>query len=173
MVPPSPIYDDPSAGRYYYIAFPQDRKALRDGQTLIDMDGDGLRELVFTDQNDPIGDETNYITILEGDNVVRVEIPDIASLPDGFELHQNYPNPFNPETVIRYDIPRAGQVRLTIYNMLGEEIATLVDVYQGIGSHHVTWNGKDNLGNPVPSGVYVYAIVSGGFKKSRQMTLLK
>jgi hypothetical protein len=167
------VYDDANAGRYYYIAFPQDRKSQRDGQTLVDMDGDGKRELVFTDQSDALGDATNYITILEADIAVSVEIPDISSLPESFELHQNYPNPFNPETIIRYDIPRAGYVRISVYNMLGEVIRTLVNGHKSLGSHEVRWNGKDDSGNQVVSGVYVYTIESGNFKKSRKMTLLK
>lgn len=168
------VYDDPNAGRYYYIAFPQDRKALRDGQTLVDMDGDNKRELVFTDQEDTaLGDNSIYVTILESDIAVKVELPDLSTLPSGFELHQNFPNPFNPETVIQYDIPRAGQVKITVHNLLGETIATLVDEYKGLGTHRVTWNGKDFNGVNVPSGVYIYTIIAGDFKQSKQMTLLK
>ena len=167
------VYDDPNAGRYYYIAFPQDRKSRRDGQTLVDMDGDGKRELVFTDQQDPIGDDTKYITILEADVAVSVPLPDPASLPKSFELRQNYPNPFNSETTIWYGITRAGNVTLKIYNTLGEEIRTLVNEYKEIGSYEMTWEGKDKSGIDVVSGVYVYKLVSGNSQTSKTMSLIR
>jgi len=169
----STVYSDPDAGRYYYVAFPQDRKSIRDGQTLTDMDGDGLREIVFTDQQAAQLDSSIYVTILESTIPVSVELKTDGVLPKNFTLRQNYPNPFNPETMIEYEIPRAGNVTITVYNVLGKAVATLVDEYKGLGVHSVVWNGKDKSGNPVPSGVYVYTLVSGDVKISNQMTLLK
>ncbi len=169
----STVYSDPTSGRYYYVSFPQDRHALRDGQTLLDMDGDDKRELVFGDQEEGNGEDSAYLTILEADIAVSVKLSNISSLPKGFALHQNYPNPFNPETVIRYEIPRAGNVSIKVYNLLGSEIATLVDDYKGLGHHEVTWNGKNNQGVRPASGVYVYTIISGEFRQSKKMTLLK
>lgn len=169
----STVYSDPMAGRYYYIAFPQDRNALRDGQTLADMDGDNLRELVFTDQEAANQDSSIYVTILESDTPVKVELRTPSTVPSNFTLEQNYPNPFNPETVIEYGIPRAGNVKITVYNILGKKIATLVNEYKGLGTYSVTWNGKDDSGNQVPSGVYVYTLVSGNIRVSKQMTLVK
>ncbi len=169
----STVYSDPNAGRYYYIAFPQDRKSLRDGQTLTDMDGDGLKEIVFTDQEESVLDSSVYVTILESDVAVRVELKTEKNLPRNFTLKQNYPNPFNPETMIEYEIPRAGNVNLSVYNVLGEKIATLVDEYKGLGSHSVVWNGKDKSGNQVPSGVYIYTLVSGDVKIAKQLTIVK
>jgi hypothetical protein len=167
------VYDDPNAGRYYYIAFPQDRKSLRDGQTLTDMDGDGKRELVFTDQEDPIGDDTKYITVLEEDVAVSVPVPNLASLPKTFELRQNYPNPFNGETTIWFGMTRAGNVSLKVYNTLGKEIRTIMNEYKNVGSYEVTWDGKDHSGIDVVSGVYVYKLVSGNSQISKTMSLIR
>ena len=80
-----------------------------------------------------------------------------AGLPGAFELEQNFPNPFNPSTTIRYALPSAGPVRLTIYSILGEEVRTLVagDVMEA-GFHEAAWDGLDRDGRGVASGVYIY-----------------
>jgi hypothetical protein len=157
--------------RFYYIAFPQDRNALRDGQTLVDMDGDNQREVVFTNQFG--GEEASFVTVIEADNVVKVEIPDVATLPRDYVLHQNYPNPFNPTTQIAYDVPRAGNVSLKIYSVTGQLIKTLVDEYVGIGRHVATWDGTDNSGRPVSSGVYLYVLTAHNFRDAKTLTFLK
>ncbi|MFQ5603108.1 MAG: T9SS type A sorting domain-containing protein [bacterium] len=96
------------------------------------------------------------------------------NLPATFELHQNYPNPFNPETAIRYAIPKSGEVRLTVYNLLGQKVATLVDKNQVAGSYLAKWNGQNDAGNLVSSGVYIYKIEVGkDFVDTRKMLFLK
>jgi hypothetical protein len=84
-----------------------------------------------------------------------------AQFPTEFVLLQNYPNPFNPTTQIRYELPKAAHVRVIIYNSLGQEIRRLVDRVQPAGYHLVTWNGRDQRGKPVPSGVYHYRLQAG------------
>ena len=83
-------------------------------------------------------------------------------MPSTFALHQNYPNPFNPSTTISFDMPLAGQVRLTVYNMLGQEITTLVNGQMASGRASIVWNATDHAGVSVASGVYFYQLnVSG------------
>ncbi len=106
---------------------------------------------------------------------------DLVVLPEKFALHQNFPNPFNPETEIRYDVAReqAGQVSVVIINMLGQRVRGLLDEFKSAGSHRVVWNGRNDSGNQVPSGVYLYQISVKGtdsaslFKETRKMTLLR
>jgi len=86
---------------------------------------------------------------------------------------QNYPNPFNPQTAIVYDIAKAGQVSLSIYNVLGQKIRTLVDGLQNASRHTVQWDGKDDNGAQVTSGIYFYRIHAQGFTQVKQMLLLK
>jgi len=81
-----------------------------------------------------------------------------AGLPERFALHQNYPNPFNPETDISYSLPEPAQVTLTVYNLMGREMATLVSGTASTGRYHLTWNGRDSRGSRVPSGVYLYRL---------------
>jgi flagellar hook assembly protein FlgD len=93
--------------------------------------------------------------------------------PANFALAQNYPNPFNPETEISFQLPQANHVVIKIFNMLGGEIVTLTDRQFEAGYHRVRWNGKDNNGNPLASGVYLYQLRAGGFSQVRKMSLLR
>ena len=96
-----------------------------------------------------------------------------GSIPFKFELRQNFPNPFNPETEIRYQIAENTRVLLKIYNILGQEVRTLVDDMKSAGSYTVKWNGKNNLGVKVSSGVYIYRIQAGDFISTKKMVFLK
>ncbi|MCK6561979.1 T9SS type A sorting domain-containing protein [candidate division KSB1 bacterium] len=93
--------------------------------------------------------------------------------PLRFVLAQNYPNPFNPETEIRFALPEAGSVVLKIFNTLGEEIRTLAAAPFAAGHHRVLWDGKDNDGKPVASGIYLYQLRVGEFVQVRKMSLLR
>ncbi len=95
------------------------------------------------------------------------------SKPTSFSLSQNYPNPFNPETDISYALPTDCQVKLTIYNVAGQNVRTLVDEQQTAGFKTIHWNGKDNEGKEVASGVYFYKIQAGVFTEARKMILMK
>ena len=107
------------------------------------------------------------------DLLTRVEIGDLKPLPDRFGMDQNMPNPFNPSTVIGYQLPEAGLVRLAVYNLLGQEVRVLVNESKDAGSFTATWDGTDELGRRVASGIYLYRIQAGDFSASRRMLLLK
>jgi FlgD Ig-like domain len=104
--------------------------------------------------------------------VTSVEEDD-TDLADGYYLEQNYPNPFNPETKIAYQLASSGFASIIIYDLLGREIKTLVSKEHPAGSYTVTWNGADELGNSVPSGVYLYSLKTGNFIESKKMILMK
>jgi len=91
-----------------------------------------------------------------------------APVPDGFALSQNYPNPFNPTTMIRFELGRPSDVRLTVYNLLGQRVATLVNNHMSAGAHIVQFDASH-----LSSGIYFYAIKAGEFKEVRRMLLLK
>lgn len=114
--------------------------------------------------------------VLEYDSTITGfgDKPPTVSLPSDFKLYQNYPNPFNPTTTISWQLPVASQVELTIYNLLGQKIRTLVDGRQPAGFHQVEWDGRDDAGRQVASGVYFYRLTTvDGFRQSRKMLLLK
>ena len=116
---------------------------------------------------------------LEGTGEITVPTEEIftlerkAIIPIAYTLHQNYPNPFNPITSIRYDLPAAALVTLTIYDLIGREITQLVNTTQEAGYRSVRWDATDSFGKPVSAGVYLYQIRSGGFVQTRKMVLLK
>jgi hypothetical protein len=93
--------------------------------------------------------------------------------PEHFSLSQNYPNPFNPETEISYALPTDCHVKLSIYNIAGRKVKTLIDQRQTAGYKTVYWNGKDDKGKEIATGVYFYRIQAGDFSQSRKMVLLR
>jgi len=112
------------------------------------------------------------------DNIVVTQlaplaVEDHAPVPVEYILQQNYPNPFNPSTTINYNLPTSGLVSLNVYDLLGREVASLVSTEQSAGHHSITWNGKNNSGNAVPSGVYLYSLSSGNYKNTMKMILMK
>ena len=95
-----------------------------------------------------------------------------APLPARLHLGQNYPNPFNPSTIIPYQVPVATRVRLEVFNILGQRVATLVDGERPAGFHTATWDATDASGRGVGSGVYLYRLLGGGERLTRSMVLL-
>ncbi len=93
--------------------------------------------------------------------------------PEAFVLAQNFPNPFNPSTTIRFEIPQKSDVKLQIYNSLGEKIRTLINGSVIAGSRSVTWNGTDEQGRPVSSGMYFYQLITDNFSQAKRMILLQ
>jgi sugar lactone lactonase YvrE len=96
-----------------------------------------------------------------------------AAVPTQYSLEQNYPNPFNPSTTIRFAIPKTGMTRLIVYDILGREVRTLMNSDLNAGYHQIVWNGRNNSGSQVASGMYLYRIEAGSFISVKKMMLLK
>jgi len=94
-------------------------------------------------------------------------------IPKTFSLHQNYPNPFNPATIVSYDLPKASDVRLTVYDMMGRQVKVLIQGHESAGRKQVAWNGTDEKGRAVSAGVYLYRINTGYHSATRKMLLMK
>jgi hypothetical protein len=94
-------------------------------------------------------------------------------LPAGFALGQNYPNPFNPSTTIRYSLARRERIVLDVFNILGQQVRTLVDAEQSSGEHSVIWDGRNKSGHPSATGVYFYRLSAESYSETRKMILLK
>jgi len=90
-----------------------------------------------------------------------------------YPLAQNYPNPFNPETDISYNLPQGCHVKLSVFNIMGQKVRTLVDEYQTAGHKTVQWDGRDHIGEEVASGVYFYRLQAGEYSQVRKMLMLK
>lgn len=115
---------------------------------------------------------TNF-TDIQFPTGVRLVGADNGDIPRAFALHQNYPNPFNPETVINFDIHEPTNVKLTVFNTLGQHVKTLVDQSMAPGAFQAVWNGLNELNEPVNSGMYLYVIEANGLRETRRMLLLK
>lgn len=103
---------------------------------------------------------------------LNARTPNLA-LPTEFTLSQNVPNPFNPSTQVSFALPTAAKVNLSIYNVLGQHVKTLVDTDMRAGYQTVTWDGTDNTGHTVASGVYFYKLNAGDFTATKKMLMLK
>ena len=103
----------------------------------------------------------------------EVNVDDETLLPVSTALVGNFPNPFNPETTIRFTLSHAENVEINIYNVRGQLIRTLVNGYVNGGRHNVVWNGLNDNGNPVGSGVYFYRMTAGEYQSVRRMMLIK
>lgn len=115
------------------------------------------------------------ITGLDGlysiDITVGVE-EDASDMPQVFSLGHNYPNPFNPTTIIPFSLEESGNVRLDIYNIMGQHVRTVIDGYYNIGSHMVVWDAFDNNGNHLGAGIYLYRLSAAGATVSKKMLLI-
>jgi Outer membrane protein Omp28/Secretion system C-terminal sorting domain len=129
-------------------------------------------------QNDDTKEVLNSEWALIGDGSVNAQEILTNETPEEFSLSQNYPNPFNPETTIGFNIPSTSQVSIIVYDVLGREIATLLNDVVKSGSHTVIWNGRNSYSNKVTSGVYFLRMAAkskdgGSFNSTRKMLLLK
>ena len=100
-------------------------------------------------------------------------VDDELGIPDVFALHQNYPNPFNPVTTIRFDVPQESHVQMDIYNILGQRVRTLINGTMQPGYHAIRWNGTNDTGKPLASGMYIYRIHSSEFTSVKKLVLMK
>ena len=137
----------------------------------------------YTDVNFT-ANETNYYRLIAVDHAGNTsdysEVVEAAVLsvdenmvPAVFALHQNYPNPFNPTTQIKYDIAEDSFVSITIYDVMGRNIRTLMNVNQNAGYHSIQWDAKNDMGEGVSAGMYIYVIQAGEFRATKKMVLLK
>lgn len=127
------------------------------------------------------GGDTAYVASFNGSQIwqfARMATTDVrtvdAEVPAGFDLMQNYPNPFNPSTTITFRVASSERISLAIYNAIGQRVRTLVmDKTYYAGTHSVQWDGTDDHGNPVSSGVYVYRLIADNIARSKTMSLTR
>lgn len=140
----------------------------------------GCQEMWYNNKPDLEHADTVFVTMPDEMSNIDFYLPtavetedEITRRPTEFELYQNYPNPFNPGTEIEYTLHKPAQVSLQIYNLLGQKVKTLVNEYQPFGSHHIVWDGKNEQGKKVSSGVYFYRLEVNEISETKRMVLLK
>ena len=150
-----------NVGFYISRSTTEDGEYVRVNQNLIL--GNELKTYVFTDENIRAGTRYYYKLIDVDDHgfefehgPVMVNVP----VPDKFELYQNFPNPFNPDTKIRYQLPHRMEVKLVLYNMMGQQVRTLVDEVKEAGFYTAIWDGRDSAGRQTSTGVYLYRFIT-------------
>jgi hypothetical protein len=131
---------------------------------------DNCRVIVFVQNN--TDKKVQQVEYLDVSTLTGVGDPAV-SLPSEFMLSQNYPNPFNPTTTVSYALSEESYVSLKVFNLLGEEVRTLVAETRAAGNYEVTWDGKTNSGKDATSGVYLYQMIAGKFRETRKMTLTR
>ncbi|HTR82430.1 MAG TPA: T9SS type A sorting domain-containing protein [Bacteroidota bacterium] len=166
------LRQDPNSSSYKLIA---------SYSTTVSLKGMGFsssgRKYIFTDTDVHTASTYSYkIQSVSSDGITKDYSPISVTVdvPKSFTVGQNYPNPFNPSTTISYDIPTTGKVVLKIYDILGQQVRTLVDEIQAPGSYKAVWNGDTNSGEKVGSGVYFYDVTfQNGTRFVKKMTLMK
>ncbi|MDW7681192.1 MAG: T9SS type A sorting domain-containing protein, partial [bacterium] len=165
----------PQAGDYEFTGLASGKYLVA---AFMDVNGDSTFGL-----HEPMGFIQKLVTVFSNsttDNVnlnlgsmTTVASADRADLPEGFRLLPNYPNPFNPETTIQFVAPKMSKVTIKIYNLLGEEIATLVNATVQPGYHQVTWNALDGSARNLSSGIYICRMQADNFISSQKITLVR
>ena len=166
--------------------FPEvNEKLSSNGETIYiaDADGNTIISYNFGSQTDDVSfgripdgsDEWVFMNPTPGSNNTGELIinDDIIGISRQYTLHQNYPNPFNPVTTLRYDLPENAMINITIYDMLGRRVKTLMDQPQDAGYRSVLWDATNNYGKPVSAGIYLYQIQAGEYISTKKMVLLK
>jgi len=134
--------------------------------------------LLFNPQNpvNPSASDFEFADIMVDEKsavITAVAINDQKELPTEWALTQNYPNPFNPETIISYHVPQPSHVIIEVFNLLGQRLQKLVDDKKEVGIYQVTWDGRDESGNSVGSGIYIYKMQTDGFVAIKKMALVR
>lgn len=138
---------------------------------LVDIDNDNRAEIIFYGRY--LDDDTSKVHVYEYGGSGFVGDENTENHITKPSLSQNYPNPFNPSTKIEYSVQQAGKVNIKIYNMLGQEVRTLVDEEKQRGDYSVVWDGKNDNGEEVASGAYFYQLRVGDYVSSKKMIVLK
>ena len=166
------LYNPGNFTNVYMGYFPSDTTSL----SLINLLPNGkvlaAGGFTWTNGNLPLLSAAKACYIYDPGNINGIKEGKNSTVKD-FELYQNYPNPFNPSTTIEYDLPKEGFVDLSIYNILGKRIITLVQKVQPSGKYSVSWSGKNEKGTNISSGIYFYQLREGNFTATKKFLLLK
>ena len=139
-----------------------------------DIDNDGNGDVIFSSAS--FATDKPQLFMVEHEEeviVVNIDHNDSDIIPNKISLDQNFPNPFNPATAFHYTLAESGTIELTITDIIGRKVTTLISGYQRSGNHNLLWTGKDSNGNQVPSGIYFYNLKSGSNIITKKMTLSK
>jgi hypothetical protein len=146
--------------------YPTGTQQSREVAIVPDMDGNNSFEIIM-------GGKEGNVALLSGGTLATSVGENSNQFPDKFELGQNYPNPFNPSTTINISLPVLSDFTMTIYDLLGKEVKSFVFERVPAGVHSAVWDGKDNVGTAVSTGVYFYRLNASSFSSTRKAVLIR
>ena len=159
-----------SNSNWSQVGFDIDGEAAGDySGTSVSMNSAGDRVAIGAMYNDGTASDAGHVRVY---SLTELFI-DNRMMPTEYAIHQNYPNPFNPVTTLRYDIPENAMINITIYDMLGRQVKTLINQTQDAGYRSVIWDATNDYGKPVSAGIYLYQIQAGEYMQTKKMVLLK
>jgi hypothetical protein len=173
--PISSVFDQ----KLYYQLNDFLRTLTYDGQSLPIDAGEYLLAKIPFSLNNPESIEISKIIVADENNnalqkvEVDIKYDEVQAIPSDYSLSQNFPNPFNPSTSVQFSIPVDGLVTIKVYDLLGQVVADLYTGNAQAGTYNLNWDGKDNSGNFVSSGSYIYRMTAGDFTQSKKMLFLK
>lgn len=168
------IYGDYTSGRIWALTWdginpPSNQQLFDTPYGVVSFGEDKLKNIYFIHFNATAG---KIYKIIDSTISSSAQINNI--FPSKFYLYNNYPNPFNPSTLIKYSVPGLSKVNLTVYDVTGKAVITLINTFQPAGEYSIVWNGKDAFGNNFPSGAYFYNLNAGdNFSETKRMVLVK
>jgi hypothetical protein len=150
-------------------AFMQAKLRIVDGDVALDLQ----QGLDYAFHLKGVGQAQRFQIVVGGSEYVAAATEEFKPLPKTVALFQSWPNPFNAETLIAYQLPRRAPVRLSVHDLLGRSITVLVDRVQNAGYFSVTWDGRNDQGTKVASGVYLYVLETPAGRETRKMVLVE
>jgi hypothetical protein len=171
------LTDDDAKNGVLDVAFAR----LSGGETTAEIDANGRLAVFEFERTGSNGMDliVEIADLRSADNVAIsvADLPDVSvegtDIPSRYELVQNYPNPFNANTQIEFRLPRQGLMQLVVLNVLGQPVRTLVERTMDVGTHRVVWDGRNDAGQEVVSGIYLVHMKAGSFRETREMLFLK
>ncbi|PTM09772.1 MAG: hypothetical protein DA443_07890 [Bacteroidetes bacterium] len=173
-VPPAGLFDARIAGDRWISADDVIAVQVQHGEepVTVSVNGDEIYELVIYSGKDEVRRQElsagESVEIPASSDNFTIGLYDASAIPDVFSLDQNYPNPFNPSTTIRFGVPEVSDVKLEVFNMLGQKVATLVNESKDAGFYNVAFDASS-----LSSGMYIYRLQSGSFVETRKLMLIK
>jgi len=167
---PNVLFIGTDLGAYYSIDTGQSWQYLSSNLPMVSVYDMKIHE---TEYYLALGTHARSMYKLDLSSITGIDISERENLERSFQLMQNYPNPFNPVTTIPYKLAKPARIKIAIYNTLGQEIRTLVNEEQAAGDYQITWNGTDNQGLSVASGIYIYRLTTDNFSEEKRLTFVK
>lgn len=159
------VYKSTDNGTTWTLVGKTDQGTTKCAENAFTINDPKVNRIKFANESDAADLDLEDVTLTKATGVA---VEELETVPTQYQLEQNYPNPFNPTTQIKFAIPKDGMTKLSVYDLLGNEVSTLVNKYLSAGNYSFNFDGKD-----LPSGVYIYQLNTNGLSFTKKMILIK